>query len=921
MGNFKKLSVGLWLVLASSLVFAEDVQVQPIGPFGTLNNFDNPITLDSGKAQDLLNIDIDPGGRSVKKRKGYGEAFALNVTTSATHGSYIFFDTSGNEVILVFNDREMSSSINGAQFDVLFRDGPDGATYDCVDSVGLAYCLDTSRTQIIRTDGATFTTLNNVNSTGTMVALTPDRLVMAGFAPGDGPSRIDFSKSADFTTWLPPFSAGSDPNQITVTAPGAAVQHIAYAFNRIMWFKNSSFGYVLFGPELADWQVRTVSPLVGTLDNTSVYWNEVLYWRAQDGHFYSYDGANIVKMSRDITESTSQAQNRISNSWVQTTQADFENGVSTPTGFATTSISPGNVILTTAAAISAFVDTDADDFALGTLTNVSTSTLDGSLTLEQTVTQLNNYEEGAGENTPRLGQVAQSFVAAGDEQITGVQLFGRRTGSPGTGTVFLKSDSSDTPGTTIASVSFDFDTVGTSNEWIVATFDDTVSISSTTQYWVGTSQFGSGSNQITLLDCFRDTGCTNTGETFCLGVICVDDETLQHRIDGAQYDASGNIVSQIFDTTVTTATWLWDWDAFDVSSETFTDTTLTYETQTSSSSTGVFESLISVLNGSNPTSTVQEFIRYKASFATTDLSTSPIISDVTINMSDRLQTYATFYSEVHNHDGVTSWNTFSADTENGTHTFEIRTDTNSFSLQSSTPTWTSVTSGDIPTISTGNYFQVRDMILSTAATATPTLKDFTVSWFEGTASDKMYGLYHDYALWWNVQLGTDTAYNNHVIKYDMLNNGFLLYDIPMNGMYERSGDLYFGSPSTGHIYKFGDTNDDNGSNINSYWESKDYASGFGPFTIDQYVRLSVLASSVEGSSVTLTYTVDGSSAASNTMNLYNSASNYKFKNLNLPLGKQGTTFSVKFGNNASDQPFEVFAIQYGYRERPWRSQE
>src|SRR4029077_4870551 len=150
----KKLFLGLAFVFGSTIGYCDDVQNAVIVPFGTLSNYDNPLVIENEKAQDLLNVDISPQGKSVKKRKGYATAFNLAVTTSATHGVYKFFDASGNEVFLVFNDNRQTSSIGGASPNVIGT-GPNGATYQCVDSAGFAYCNNSLRTTLIKTDGVT----------------------------------------------------------------------------------------------------------------------------------------------------------------------------------------------------------------------------------------------------------------------------------------------------------------------------------------------------------------------------------------------------------------------------------------------------------------------------------------------------------------------------------------------------------------------------------------------------------------------------------------------------------------------------------------------------------------------------------------------------------------------------------------------
>src|SRR5688572_7267528 len=225
------------------------------------------MAIPANMASDLLNVEITPGGKSVKKREGYGTAFALQIGSSAVHGIYNFYESGGSDVSLFFNDTRLTSSIAGAAATVLFSTGPVNATWQCVDSAGFAYCANTSRTSILKTNGTTHTTIP-VISTGTMLTVTPERLAQAGFVTT--PSRIDFSKSNDFETWTvggQPF----DPITFTITAPGPKITHIVYAHNRIYWFKDSSFGYILEGPTHSDWIVRTVNSFIGTLHNTSIY--------------------------------------------------------------------------------------------------------------------------------------------------------------------------------------------------------------------------------------------------------------------------------------------------------------------------------------------------------------------------------------------------------------------------------------------------------------------------------------------------------------------------------------------------------------------------------------------------------------------------------------------------------------------------
>jgi hypothetical protein len=782
MGSFKSLSLKLVALVAllSVPALAADTVDQTIGPFGTVNNYDNPYVIGADKAQDALNVDVTPGGKSVKKRAGFAQAFALTVTTSAVHGVYYFYDLSGNDIALFFNDRYMTSSINGGTSSVLFSTGSLAATYQCVDSQGFAYCADTNRDPITKTNGSTYSQITPTNN-GTMVAVTPDRLVLAGFSAS--PNRLDFSKAGDFTTWTPGGNP-TDPNQITIAAPGSKITHITYAVDRLIWFKDTSFGYVLFGPTLADWVVRTVSPNVGTLDNSSVYWQGILYFRGQDGHIYSYDGANVTKLTRDIQTTISASQSKTSNSWTQTSQSDFLAG--SLTNVDATS-NPGAVQL-----------------SLGS--QVAYSLFNG------TPGAINECASGASNPYYLSGSITSTdtFILS-----SATVVLARNTADPAppTFTVNFMSDSSGVPGSILGSTTYDPSSLTTSTVSVTIGISG-VAISSGTKYWL---QFK------------PNNPCSSVG--------------------GFQW------------WTVTTA-------------------------------------------GSN----VYNGISLKAMTAPIQL------------IGQKYSSSGTYLSAVKNVPNLTSWDAFTATTlsTDGSQTFSIRAATNSFTVSSSTPSWSDITAGNVPTVSTGTFFQIRDVFATTSSSETPVLSDFTQKWFEGSASDKAYATYFKDAIWWAVASGAGATTNNKILRYDLLNQGWLLYDIPMDGMYVKNQSLYFGSATSGTIYKFGDVNNDAGAAINAYWKSKDFFVD-SPFTDKELGYISTVAGTQTASTMTITYTLSGNTSTSYSFPLNKSNSSFAVSNKMIPTGKSGRTVNIQFGNNAADQPFEVFGIQFGVRPKPWNA--
>ena len=776
----------------ASFLWAEGTSnIQVIGPFSGLNNTDNPAAIADDKAQDLLNVDLSLGGKSVFKRKGYATALTLSVTTSPVHGTFQFYDSSGNDVVLAFNDTRMTSSVNGGSPTVLFSTGANGATYQCTDSQGYAYCANTSRTSLIKTDGVTYSLITTVLSTGTIVSVTPDRLVLSGFS--DNPNRIDFSAAADFTSWttgVNPLSAFG----FTITAPGPKITHHTYAFNRIMWFKSNSFGYILPGQTQADWVVKTISPNVGTLDNTSVYDKGILYFRGTDGNIWSYDGAVLDDLTRDIGGTIDVSQNRISGSWTQSTSDDFNNGYLSNVD--TTTI-PNAIALSFAPSF-ATATYDANSSAVG-INNVSIAVVPGC-TLS------------AGCSGPYYQ--SSSFTAAGNYILKTISIRLQDVGSSSiTGKLNFCANNGGVPGTVLDSVAFDNDTT---LHVATLTFTGNIPVSSGTIYWVQLQPTGI----CTTTNYYSWYGdATGTGSSYC----------------------GSSIVSRP--------------SYFAVRGATYTET-------------------------------------------------------------------GTYQSQVKNSPNLTSWDAFSANyiSPSSTHTFSIRAASGSFTVNSSTPSWSTITNGSIPTSSTGPYFQIRDILTTSNSTSTPVLYDLTQYWFEGQAVDKSYATYFKEAVWFSVAAGTGATTNNRILRLDLLNKTWLIYDLPVNGFYIRNNALYFGSSNAGYLFKYGDVDNDNGSAINAYWKSKDFFQA-SPFTDDDMTDLSVFFKAVDNSTMTMTYSVVGSSESSYQVPMQRSNAAFGKNNRNLPLGTSGNTFNVKFGNNAIDQFFEVFAIQYGYNPKSWKPEK
>lgn len=932
MSGLKKATLSFtsaFLLFVGLAIAGEDWQAQPVGPFSGLNNRDNSYAIPAVNAQDLLNVNITPGGKSVFKRKGYGISYTMPISSSPVHGVYTFFDANGNNVDLYAGDVYFVSLTNGINQVTLLASspaGPNGATYQCTDSLGFAYCANSSRSALYKTNGQMISTLSGIISTGTMVATAVTRLAMAGFS--DRPSGIDFSADSDFTSWG--FgSLGTSPVQLTVSAPGAKITHITYAFGRLMWFKDSSFGYVLIGnqPAQTDWVIKTVSYDVGTNDNTSIYREGILYFRGQDGHIYSFDGNTYQRLSREISATIGASQSRTSNSWTQTTQSDFQAGATSPAGWIDTTTASGQLFLSIGPAPANFIDTVSTDFAAGTLTNVSTITVPGSVTLAYGPQNVlaSFYPGGDSGQCATLctapyyqSQSISNILITSNAFLSSALMRLKKTGSPGQFRADFRSDNNGVPGLTMESVNIDASSVSTSVADSIINFSSTTKLLANTTYWLvlvplGTCDvsnkiewYGTGGSGVTI-----PTGCGASPTTSF--------QKYAYKVFSTTFQASGNIVSRSFDIGFDTFTWLWNWGNFVANYKNLIGIdSISFETETSTAATGPWSGFVGVSSGFQPVSPPREFFHYRANFTTTDQSTSPVIDDVSILISSLTRPAATFYSSVHNSPSLTAWDTFQSDISNngGSQSFYIRASTNPIAIRSSTPTWSAINSGSIPSIPIGTYFQIRDDLSISNGTQNANLFDFIQNWFEGKALDKMYATYFDDKLWFSVNTGTNVAVNNRTLIYDMINQTWSLYDLPCNGFLVRQGKLYFGSSNSGYVYKFGDSDNDNGVAINSYWKSKDFFGG-DPFTTDEIANISLVGKSVFGSSVTVSYVLNGSSTSSYIANMYSPGGQFTGKNKNIPAGLVANTYSIQFGNNAADQPFEIFAVQVGVRARTW----
>lgn len=749
-----------------------------IQDFNYLNNNDSSAVIDKTQAQDLLNVDITPSGHSIKKRKGYG-LYKTLTGSAAIHGGHHFFDSSGNDVQIWGSSTSLWGIVADATATQLVSSATLASTWQCTDIAAFAYCVNSSRDALIKTNGATMTWLSlPASNIGTMIISTPDRLVTAGSSAN--PNVIYFSGSTSYTNFTSGILA-TDPFSELIAAPGSKITHIKYAFGRILWWKDQSFGYIL-GTDQTNMQIVTVSNVIGTFDNTDAFYDNVVYFRGQDGQIYQYDGASMTLLSREISATTSVSNRRKSNFWAISTTSDFATG--------------------------SFSTTTYNATASGVI--ISTNNLNFTD---------NSFETSGGWVAGALGGFDQTGVGfmIGDN----CGIINPKSGSK------LRRGSNNTA-------------------WsLVATVLDAVTGAS-----YGSTSVAYASNS-----------CTWTQRT--ISISAPIKTQVKVRLSGALNS-----------------------DILTTNSFAFSGTNITFWTASDSESSG----------------------------ASRTIDIDFFENGVTTN------TVGVYYSAVHNAPNVSTWDTFSATKAdgNGTHSFLVRSSTNIFTTLSSTPTWVAQTVGAVVAASTGTYFQMADTFTVTAASQTPTLNNFQFNWFEGSAADQSYATYFADAIWFSVSNGAAATTNNAILRYDLLNKGWGIYDITANGFLVQNNVLYFGDPAaSGKLYKFGTGTSDNGTAISAYWKSKDFV-GPDVFLENEIQTINVATKTQANETLTVTYTLNTSTSTSYNISLTNATDTLIRNKKLIPPGKMGGFFNIKFSDSSTGSQWEVFGIKIDLKPLTYR---
>lgn len=899
-------------ILGVSFLFSDQVA---LSEFGYLNSNTNSTIIDQKEAQDLLNVNVSPGGKSVLKRQGYGLYKTVFSPSAGLHGGFHAYDGTGNDVQIWASSTSVKGIVADGTPNTIVSSMTVGSTIDCADTQGSIYCVDSNRDFYIRTNGTSLTQWYT-SPLGIMVESTPDRVVVAGVS--GSPNTLFVSKSNEFTTFTTGVNNTDAFNEV-IAAPGSKLTHIRWGCQKLLWWKDQSFGYFDFDDQYAA-QVKIVSDNIGSFDNTSAIDPGGNVWfRGQDGHTWKYDCSGLEKMTVDITPQIQSSGRRTSNSFTQTSQSDWQLGLSSATGSLSTTISAGDVVASSFTAS----ETSSTQWSLGTASNLAVGTSSITLTINNSGTTINpSFESCTGAGCPGAsgacgtadnwtssdGRVADCRAgslgppcADPSPQSGSFMAFGQSS-SAGYAFTF---ETIDLNSTLIQSVSLP--NVGGCS-WIASTLTPSSSnvgkrVKFRAHYFgtlFGHSYFTTDQSYVwggPISFYYFTNGGSGGSITFGIDNITLGSSTI----------TSGSFTSQTFNTGMpysyvfSSATW---------SVNTSTPSFILQKSADAST-------WITVTRSTNTNSSVdKQYLRYISSFTVTGNDNA--LSNIT-GVQIIARSSGTYFSQWKNAPNLSAWSTFNPTFTNGdgSHAFFVRSSTSPQTVLNSTVAWVSQPVNSQVATSTGTYFQIIDSFTITSATGTtPTLSDFTVNWFDGSAADQAYMLYFDNAIWESVAYGVGISTNNFIFRYDLINDGWGLYYFGANGMLIQGNRLFFGSVTDGNVYQFGSGASDNGTAINAYWKSKDFT-GTDPFLQNSLTNIDVFAKKDTGSTLTSTYTVDTSSSTSYSIALSTSNAIVQSRKL-LPSGKMGYVWNFKLGDSSTSSQWEVLGIRMGYTTNPYR---
>jgi hypothetical protein len=798
------------------LFFAGPVKAQTlaINQFGGINTDDSPLTLENGQSPDSRNLLTDDGP-GVQGRKGF-----VRYSTEPSSGLWEFPLSNGTRYLISSSGGNLKATTDGTFSTFIATVPTDRVTAAAV--LGDKFFFSDTLNGLRYWNGASVTSSSNTMTFDKLVTFK-GRLVGAGKS---GSERILFlSKYLDGTNWtLVTNPSDDDPSQITVSGSlDETIQALYSTFqDKLIYFKKNSFGG-LSGSRRSNFALRVYSDSIGVSSVETIRdCDGRLRWLGNNRKVYQFDGATFGIISEDIDNIFANVSQGDANSRsiTLTTDSDFAPGTFSPTDYISTSVISGSVALATSPA-TIFVDSISTDFAAGTLTNLSTTVINGSLVLSTfTSSGFTNLVITDTGSLPAPNNdifLAQSFTTPSTyTKINTATFFLQSTDGGGCSPVVsLYTFNADINLGTLLATGSIINLFGTPGSR-TSTFSSSPILSPSTKYVLRIASCASPNyGRIAYKDpgTYAGGDFGNSGGAFGSG----DSSMTVTYTAAAVSRTSGSIVSQTFDVGITTNSYMWKWGNLTANGTIPTGSSITYQTQTSSDATH-WAASVAASTGSTPTSTVQRYIRYIATFTASDQTVTPQLDDVTVQTTDKRRPAGFYISPAIDFGlSVSSVGTFAptSQTLGGSITYQFQTSTNSSTSLFLSTAWVTVLPGALPVVPAFRYAAVRSSFSATSGTETLSLDVLQFNFTEGS-NIRASSSYINSRYW--LGLAISSTSNNGILVYDKQNQ-WQRYDayVP-EAMTIYNSRMYVGNTNGVFLSESGYS--DNGTPITGYYTTK-----------------------------------------------------------------------------------------------------
>lgn len=931
-----------FLLLLPALPAAAQPGSLSVGFGGGLHDADNALTIGDNEAQDALNVRLTKDGVGIKSRQGIAINASLTVGTAPVVGAHYFRTAGGTTVRLVAHDRNVAASADGAAFSNIITTAPTNVSYwDFADSQGSVWGLSSVNTELFSYNGSAVTWYPSLPK-GTQVEATPDRLIISGTSAN--PNRVNYSAQGSFTN----FTAGNDPNSPFTDDIGIAgdkITAIKYALGRLIYWTSGGMG-ACEGTDQFNMVCYDVSKTVGTFEPMSVvYTNGAVYFRAQDNHFYSYDGQALTKLTREQGVWVSQLLGTTGRTDVMTSQGDWNTGAQNAYATWNTTSTAGSIYPSTWGVTA----TSQAEFLAGTNVNFSTAVSSGSLYFQYLT---DNFSDG-----DATASSSWTIRALGSPSVCNYAV------ASGTMTLSLTAASSGrsyctaftTATATYGTWSWDWleSGIGAADYhqvvWFVATpngekygvrlwpsgasqsatlvysslpnaegcgegctvIGGPTTAFSTTGWWHSYKVNRSTTGAFTV---YRDgtsiitgtnTSITDDGATFRVALSGISSLALAIAVDNIVTPTTATFTSVEYDTTSTTPTW----GNLEVSSAIPSGTpTLTLQASVAATSGGAKDAGVTVTNGNKITSGQKRYVTFIAS-ATASATDTPItISSFTLAAA----TTGQFHAPCISGNSVVSIGVLSCAVTtggNGAATLYGRSGA-SCPLSSS---WAATTNNANFVAAANEAFQWRVDSVLTHSTDTVVVDQCNLSYVEGGVG-ATFGQVYDGDIYWSVVYSSGLK-QNRVLYYDLTHGAMFPWDLRVSAMVDAGNTLYMGCSDCGKLYQFGGVDNDTGTAISSHYITKEFA--LGDISRNKALDAMTLILKKQGSgSMSLDYTVDGTTTTTKTVGMTSSRP-IIVSNFNASNTANGKVVRFKFYNTTINVPWETYGLNLTYHFLPW----